>query len=211
MAFRSMAKEMRAAMLMHMWDAKNERFCDGICTDAKINGSNGEYTNMYSLYLGFVPAVSSPGVWSALESAGLESMGDYGAYAFQAALSDFDEFGPVESGTVEANGGGDDGDAMLHALTKCDDTSWCAMWEKYNATMTREAFPLAHLPEGQTMSHAWGAAAIPAIVQVSAPLHTSHTISSSFLCSQGIIGIQRQSPCYATFKIKPRLGSGLGR
>jgi hypothetical protein len=165
-AFGAMAKGVRAAMMEHMWDKKKGHYCDGICADPVINGTSGEYTDMYSLYLGFVPPKSSPAVWAAIASAGLEYMGDYGAYTYQAALSDFDEFGAAQSGNVEANGGGDDGTAMLHALTKCDDTSWCAMWQKYNATMTREAFPLPHLPQGQTMSHPWGTAAIPAVVQV---------------------------------------------
>lgn len=120
-------------------------------------------------------------------------MGDYGAFALQSALSDYDEgWGGGESGLVEANGGGDDGTALLTMLTKCDADSWCAMWERLNATMTREAFPVptaSNGNQGETMSHPWGTAAIPAVVQ-------------------GVVGVQRTSPGYATFKIKPHLGPG---
>ena len=66
-------------------------------------------------------------VWAAVANwtrPNMSSYGDYGAIAVQFALSDFDLFGPQESGLVEANGGGDDGEAILNFLTKCDDDSW---------------------------------------------------------------------------------------
>ena len=91
-------------------------------------------------------------------------LGDWGAYALQSALGDFDEgWGDGESGNVEAHGGGDDGTALLTMMTKCDEDSWCATWEKYNATMTRETFfGFFEGNQGETLSHPWGTAAIPA-------------------------------------------------
>jgi hypothetical protein len=42
-----------------------------------------------------------------------------------------------ENSTEKLVSAGDDGTAMLTALTKCDAWSWCAEIEKFNATMTR--------------------------------------------------------------------------
>lgn len=47
---------------------------------------------------------------------------------------------------------GDDGSALLTALTKCDSYSWCNEIETYNATMTTESLGMPHA----TMSHGWG-------------------------------------------------------
>ena len=88
---------------------------------------------------------------------------------------------------------GDDGTALLTMLTKCDADSWCNMWQKYNATMTRETFfGFFEGNQGETLSHPWGTAAIPAIVQ-------------------GVVGVTPTSPEYATFKIKPRLGGAAAK
>eukprot|EP00040_Diaphanoeca_grandis_P032975 m.200886 g.200886 ORF g.200886 m.200886 type:complete len:930 (-) comp32780_c0_seq3:56-2845(-) len=78
----------------------------------------------------------------------------------------------------------DDGTAMLTALTKCDAFSWCNEMKTYNATMTTESLGVPHA----TMSHPWGTAPLPAIVH-------------------GIMGIQQTSPAWATFTVKPLIGS----
>merc|ERR1711960_44316 len=143
---------------------------------------------MYSLYLGLVPPPAAPAVWdrmAAYTAPNMSSYGDYGAFAVQFSLSDFDLFPGSGGGDVEANGGGDDGGAMLRFLTKCDGDSWCAEFAAYNATMTGEAFNNGV----GTRSHPWGAAAVPAVVQ-------------------GVVGVRRQAPGYAAFDVKPRLGSG---
>ena len=61
-------------------------------------------------------------------------------------------------------------------------------FQKYNATMTRETFfGRFEGNQGETHSHPWGAAAIPAT-------------------AQGIASVTPALPEYATPKIKPRLG-----
>jgi hypothetical protein len=80
------------------------------------------------------------------------------------------------------------GDAILTALTKCDNSSWCSEWTKWNATMTMEAFPVG-VGAGNSLSHPWGTAATIGIVQ-------------------GLAGIQQTAPGYASFTVRPRLGQG---
>ena len=59
-----------------MWDTKTERFCDGICTDTKVSGHSGIYSDMYPLWMNLVPEVSVDHVWKSLTSWGLERIGD---------------------------------------------------------------------------------------------------------------------------------------
>jgi hypothetical protein len=197
--YEQQAQALRSNMMSKMWNATAQSFCDGICTDPLVQtntsgGFGGIYTHMYALYLGLTPPAAAAASWTYVANWGLELIGDWGAYAMQSALGDFDEgWGQGESGNVEANGGGDDGTALLTMLTKCDEDSWCAMWEKYNATMTREAFyGYFEGSQGETLSHPWGTAAIPATVQ-------------------GIVGVTPTSAEYATWKIKPRLGGGTAK
>ena len=77
---------------------------------------------------------------------------------------------------------GDDGTAMVDALAKCDAMSWCAMIEKSNATMTRETW------NSGTYSHAWGSGAITG-------------------AAGGILGVVQTEPAFASFTVKPRIGS----
>lgn len=184
--YASIATALRKNIRDQMWNATVGRYCDGICSDPAIGGFAGPYSAFYSLYLAMVDAKSAPGVWAYVANytqPGNSNYGDYGAFGVQYALTDFPLFGDEESGLVEANGGGDDGQAVLNYLTKCDDDSWCAEFAKYNATMTGEAF---NNGDG-TRSHPWGTSAIPAVVQ-------------------GLVGVQRTSPGYFSFKVKPRLG-----
>ena len=76
---------------------------------------------------------------------------------------------------------------MLTALTKCDLTSWCAELEQWNATMTMEAFPVGAGP-GNSLSHPWGTAAIPGVVQ-------------------GLMGVTPTAPGYETFTVQPKIGA----
>jgi hypothetical protein len=75
-----------------------------------------------------------------------------------------------------------DGSAVLTALTKCDRYSWCSGLRDDNLTMTRESWH-----EG-TYSHQWGTAPIVGVVW-------------------GIMGVHVTAPGWATFTVKPKLGS----
>ena len=62
------------------------------------------------LYNDLVPEQSMKTAWEQAAGYGLEGTGDYGAYIWLAAQNKY---------------AGDDGSVMLHALTKCDHSSWC--------------------------------------------------------------------------------------
>ena len=70
------ALALRNKVLAQMWDSKTERFCDGICTDTKVSGHSGIYSDMYPLWMNLVPEVSVDHVWKSLTSWGLERIGD---------------------------------------------------------------------------------------------------------------------------------------
>ena len=76
----------------------------------------------------------------------------------------------------------DDGSAMVVALTKCDVYSWCSGLRDDNLTMTRESW------HDGTYSHGWGSSAIVGV-------------------SWGIAGVHQTAPAFATFLVKPKLGS----
>ena len=101
-------------------------------------------------------------------------IGDFGSFVFLNALSMHT---------------GDDGSAMLTALTKCDVWSWCYEIRNFNASMTRESLDGVR-SNGQTMSHSWGTGALSGIVH-------------------GIVGVQQTAPAWATFTVKPLLASRL--
>lgn len=77
---------------------------------------------------------------------------------------------------------GDDGANMVDALAKCDVQSWCAEMRSFNATMTRETWASG------TYSHPWGTGAITGV-------------------AGGILGVQQTAPAFATFTVKPRIGT----
>lgn len=77
---------------------------------------------------------------------------------------------------------GDDGSAMLEALTKCDTFSWCYDLKTFNSTMTRESWV------GGTYSHPWGTGAITGI-------------------ALGIMGIRQTSPAFQSFTVKPTIAN----
>ena len=72
----SHAATLRKAVMSQMWNAKTNRFCDGICTDQKVNGHSGIYSDMYPLWMGLVPEEHVATVWKSLTSWGLEQIGD---------------------------------------------------------------------------------------------------------------------------------------
>ena len=75
----------------------------------------------------------------------------------------------------------DDGTAIVTALTKCDDYSWCIGLRDDNLTMTRESW------KSGTYSHGWGSSAIVGVVW-------------------GVLGVHQTAPAFATFLVKPKLG-----
>ena len=139
-----LAEKLRKNIMAKMWDEQRGHFCDGLC--ANSTSSNGSiYTDYTTLLLGLVPAKARKAVWDSIAMHGIEHIGAYGAYLYLGALASYPS-------------AGDDGTAILHALTKCDNTSWCAEWTQYNATLTMEAFPV-DVVGGSSFSHLWGASA----------------------------------------------------
>merc|ERR1719272_2107695 len=80
----------------------------------------------------------------------MEQIGDYGAFWYQLALGGGYYAAPYETP--------DDGSAIYHALTKCDEDSWCSGLLEDNLTMTRESW------HDGTYSHEWGTSAISGVV-----------------------------------------------
>eukprot|EP01052_Picozoa_sp_SAG31_P073740 SAG31_NODE_32795_length_351_cov_1.190476_2_plen_107_part_01 len=106
--------------MQRMWDAKKNQFCDGFCTD--FNSSSGSiYTDYTTLFLDLVPPMARQQVWDRIAAHGIERIGAYGAFLYLGALAKYPSIG-------------DDGSAIVTALTKCDNTSWCGEWKQYNAT-----------------------------------------------------------------------------
>jgi len=130
---------LKAAMIAHMWNGS--AFCDGVCSE--VNGNSRVMSNMFTLAFGMIPEAHVDSVWETVTSWGLEQMGDYGAFFYQAALA----------GSYYGNPSyalPDDGSALLLALTKCDLYSWCSGLLTDNLTMTRESW------HDGTYSHGWG-------------------------------------------------------
>ena len=167
------ATRLRQNVLAKMWDVDKSKFCDGLCAN-KTSANGSIYTDYTTLFLGLVPGEARGTVSSSVAAHGLERIGAYGAFLYLGALSKYPSIG-------------DNGTAILHALTKCDATSWCAEWEQYNATLTMEAFPV-DVVGGSSFSHLWGASAIGGVVH-------------------GLLGLTATAPGFAAFIVKPRLGS----
>ena len=134
------AAAMKKAFISQLGDPSAKHFCDGPCADPTVNKHSGVTTNYFTASLGMVPEEWVSNVWDELAKWGLVQIGDFGSHFYLNAL---------------AMHTGDDGTAMLTALTKCDDWSWCAEIEKFNATMTRESLDSSRT-NGQTLSHPWG-------------------------------------------------------
>ena len=138
------AATLRKAVMSQMWNAKTNRFCDGICTDQKVDGHSGIYSDMYPLWMGLVPEAHVANVWKSLTSWGLEQIGDcewrcFAAFFFcvplpppvfsRACACAFTSLADERCGTdgafiyfhaLATHPSGDTGEAALKALTKCD-------------------------------------------------------------------------------------------
>ena len=152
-------------------------FCDGACADPRVANFTSVISSAWALFSGAAQAASpaaSAAAWQRIASEGLEGYGSYGAFIYLSALA---SAGPGE---------GDDGTALLTALTKCDSFSWCGEMQNMGASMTRESWtdPTA------TYSHPWGTSPLLGI-------------------AQGLMGLRQTAPAWGEFTVAPRLG-GLG-
>jgi hypothetical protein len=166
------AAAMKAAFLKELGDPTAQHFCDGPCADAIVDHHSGVTTNYFTMYHGLVPDAWVPNVWRELAEWGLVQIGDFGSFVYLNALSMY---------------AGDDGSAMLTALTKCDTWSWCFEIQTFNASMTRESLDGLRA-NGQTMSHSWGTGALSGIIH-------------------GIVGVQQTAAAWRTFTVKPLLAN----
>ena len=169
--FAGLAAALKRSIVEKMWDPKAERFCDGVCDDPKVAGKHSVYSDMYSLWLGMVPQPARSGVWRHVAQHGMTALGDYGVFVYLSALAS----DPAVDG----------GEAILTALTKCDNFSWCETMKLWDATMTRESLQVSL--QHPTMSHAWGTSPVIGAVN-------------------GLLGLSQASPGFGTFSVRPRLG-----
>merc|ERR1712080_310389 len=137
---------LKKAMVAMMWNGT--AFCDGVCSEVK--GNSLVMSNMFSLCFGMVPKQNVASVWGTVKDWGLEKIGDYGAFWYQASIS--------SSYHAPFYDTPDDGSAIYTALTKCDEYSWCSGLRDDNLTMTRESW------HAGTYSHGWGSSAVVGVV-----------------------------------------------
>jgi hypothetical protein len=127
------ATALKKAITFNMWDGEKNRWCDGVCSE--VGGNSSLFTDIFALAFGMVPAARVAAAWQVVADWGIEGIGDYGAFWYQAAIAG--------GYFADASGGGaapyaqDDGTTMVDALTKCDDSSWCSGLRDDNLTMTR--------------------------------------------------------------------------
>jgi hypothetical protein len=163
------AASLKAAIVKYMWNGTH--FCDGVCSE--VGGNSRVMTNMFFLVFGLIPEANINQAWDVVANWGLEQIGDYGAFFYQNAIA-----GGYYSPYYDTP---DDGTAIVTALSKCDEYSWCIGLLNDNLTMTRESW------RDGTYSHGWGSSAIVGV-------------------SWGVLGIHQTSPAFATFTVKPKLG-----
>lgn len=175
-AYAKAGSSLKAAIVKQMWNGTN--FCDGPCK--AVGGNSRMMTNMFMLAFGMVPAANIDAAWNIVADWGIEGIGDYGAFWYQLALSS--SYYANYEGHVGVYDGPDDGSAIVTALTKCDEDSWCSGLLEDNLTTTRESW------HAGTYSHEWGTSAIVGT-------------------TMGIMGVHQTAPGFATFTIKPKLGS----
>jgi hypothetical protein len=170
-AIAAQAAALTAGIQARMWNGSN--FCDGICSE--VGGNSRVMSNMFFLALGLVPAAGVADAWGVVTDWGLQQMGDYGAFYYQLALAGSYYTGAPPYDTP------DDGTAMVTALAKCNQSSWCSGLLEDNLTMTRESW------HAGTYSHGWGSSAIVGV-------------------SLGVMGVHQTAPGWAAFTVKPKLG-----
>jgi hypothetical protein len=171
------ATALKRAIIEKMWNGTH--FCDGIC--AEVGGNSSLMTNIFALCFGMVPAANAGAAWQVVTDWGLEQIGDYGAFWYMMAVAGGYYTDATAQGKI-APYALDDGSAILTALTKCDNFSWCSGLRDDNLTMTRESW------HDGTYSHEWGTSAIVGV-------------------AWGVMGVHQTSPGWATFTVKPKLGS----
>jgi hypothetical protein len=169
------AAALQAAVQAQLYSNAAGLFCDGVCSDPAVAGFASPISSAWALCTGAAAGAGAGAVaaaWAHAAAGGLEGYGSYGGFMYLCALA---AAGP---------GQGDDGAALLAALTKCDDFSWCGEMARMNATMTRESWtdPTA------TYSHAWGTGPLVGI-------------------AQGLMGVRASEPAWGAFTVAPRLGS----
>ena len=171
-ALAAQAGSLEDAILAQLFNATTGLFCDGVCADPKVDNFASTFSSAWALFLGAAASAGAGAPAAAFERIarnGLEGYGDYGAFMYLSALAAYPD--------------GDDGTALLTALTKGDSTGWVAEMRDFNATMTRESWK----DPTCTYSHAWGTSPIGAVVN-------------------GIMGVAQTAPAWGAFTVKPRLG-----
>jgi len=138
--------------------------------------------------VGLVPQEYVADVWRGVARWGLEQIGDYGAFWYQAALAG-SYYAPPYT-TPES----DDGSAILHALTKCDTDSWCSGLRDDNLTMTRESW------HDGTYSHEWGASPIVGVAWGLMGVHQTSAGWGSFQVKPKLGGLTHASVTIPTIR-----------
>jgi hypothetical protein len=82
-AIAATAATLRSNIVAKMWNGT--AFCDGICTE--VGGNSRLFSNVYSLAYGLVPEANVDSVWTGVNEWGLQSIGDYGAFWWQMAIT----------------------------------------------------------------------------------------------------------------------------
>ena len=173
-ALAAQAAALRAAVHAQLLSNATGLFCDGVCADPEVAGFTSAISSAWALCTGAAAGAGEAAVaaaWARAAAGGLEGYGSYGGFMYLCGLA---AAGP---------GQGDDGTALLAALTKCDDFSWCGEMARMGATMTRESWtdPTA------TYSHGWGTGPLLGI-------------------AAGLMGLRAVAPAWAAFLVAPRLG-----
>ena len=145
-------------------------------------------TNMFSLAFGIVPPENVGSAWRTVAGWGLEGMGDYGAFWYQAALAG--SYYAPHYDTPAA----DDGSAILTALTKCDRYSWCSGLRDDNLTMTRESW------HDGTYSHEWGTSAIVGTVWGIMGIHQTSPAWATFTAKPKLGGLSHATATVPTLR-----------
>jgi hypothetical protein len=160
-----------AAIDRLMWLPASGTFCDGVC--AEVGNNSRLMTSMYFLAFGLAqqlhgaPAVDA--AWRVVAGWGINGIGDYGAFWWQAAIAS-SYYAPYYPSPAS-----DDGTAMLTALTKDDYYSWVSGLRDDNLTMTRESW------HAGTYSHGWGTSPLLGITWGLMGVHQLEPAWASFL------------------------------
>ena len=182
--FSRAASMLRANMTAKMWNGT--AFCDGVCSE--VGGHSLLMSNLFSLAFGIVPQKNVDSAWGTVAQWGLEQIGDYGAFWYQAALAG--SYYAPHYDTPDT----DDGTAILTALTKCDRYSWCSGLRDDNLTMTRESW------HDGTYSHEWGASPIVGVAWGVMGVHQTAPGWASFTVKPKLGGLSHANAVVPTIR-----------